>query len=99
MIRDEPPQSATGTWGIAPREVCLRLRVAITLHGDLRGCSVDVPKIVGRKLDRCRSDILVEAVEFGSAGDRDDLRLLGQQPGERDLRGCRALLIAYLLQQ
>ena len=41
---------------------------------------------------RCgRADILLQTVQLRGAGDRHDPRLLGQQPGERDLGGRRAL--------
>lgn len=38
-------------------------------------------------------------MELGRAGDGDDIRALGEQPGERDLRGGGALLGGDLLQQ
>ena len=38
-------------------------------------------------MDVDRSEIFFEAGQLGCAGDGNDPRLLGQQPGERDLSG------------
>ena len=86
----------------APLALCALSRglgVAVAFNGDLRGGGIDVPKIVGRKLDRGRSDVLLDAAELGRTGDRDDPRLLRQQPGQCDLRRCGMLLRANLTQQ
>ena len=61
------------------------------LHRDLRGGAIDLTEIVGRQFDGSRSDVFVQALQLRGARDRDDPRLPGKQPGERDLRGCRFL--------
>ena len=66
---------------LAARALCLRLRIAVAFHGDLRGGGVDALEIIGCELDRSRGDVLLEAVELGGARDRHDPRLLRQQPG------------------
>ena len=38
-----------------------------------------------------RSEVLLQALQLRGARDRNDPRLLGEQPGERDLRGRRLL--------
>src|SRR5215212_6557701 len=50
-------------------------------------CVLDLAEIVGRQLDISCRNVLFETVQLGRTGDRDDPRLLGEQPGERDLRG------------
>ena len=61
------------------------LRIAGALHRDLGNRALDVAEIVGGEFDVSRSDVLVEAAQLRGAGDRNDPRLLGKQPGERDL--------------
>ena len=84
---------------LALRTLSLGLGVAVALDGDLRGDGIDVPDIVGCKLDRRRGDVLIKAAELGRAGDWNDPRLLGQQPCQRDLRGRGMLLRADVFQQ
>jgi hypothetical protein len=65
----------------APLLLCalsLCLGVAVAFDGDLRRGGIDVPKIRGRKLDRTRADVLLEAAELGGTGNRDDPRLLSK---------------------
>src|SRR5579859_2033410 len=75
------------------------LGIAITDDGDLRGGVLDPPQLVPRQYDRRRSDVLLQPVEFGSAGDRNDPWLLRQEPCQRDLRRCGALLRPDRFQQ
>ena len=90
-----------GSWDahLSAREAFDLRRVAVALRGNLRSGVFDAPQIVWCQLQRGRGDVLFEAVELGGAGDRDDLGLLRQQPGERDLRRRRALPVAHLLEQ
>jgi hypothetical protein len=60
--------------------------VARPLHRDLRSGGIDLAEIVGRKLDGRRSDVFLEPVKLRGARDRNDPRVLGEQPGERNLR-------------
>jgi len=53
-------------------------------------------EIIGCKFDCYCSDILVQAVQFRGAGDWNNPRLPGQQPGERYLSRCRLLPLADL---
>ena len=59
----------------------------------------DLTEIVGRKFDCSRSDVLLQAMQLRGARDRNDPRLLGQQPGERDLSRCRLLPFCDLAKQ
>jgi hypothetical protein len=69
---------------LSAREFCLRARVAVPLYGDMRRGVLDVPPRVGRERQGGSPDVLLEALQPGGAGDRDDPRLARQQPGERD---------------
>jgi len=46
-----------------------------------------------------RRDVLMEAAQFGRAGNRNDPWFLRQQPGQRNLTGRGLLLFRHLLQQ
>src|SRR5262245_2379229 len=58
---------------------------------DARGGGFDVAQVRGGQLDRGRAEVLLEPRDLRRARDRDDPRLLREQPRERDLRG-RCLL-------
>src|SRR2546421_11982622 len=66
--------------------------VARSVDRDLQGGAVDLTEIVGRQIDRSRAEVLFEALQLASARDRNDPGLLGEEPGERDLRMRRVLL-------
>src|SRR5208282_5490630 len=53
----------------------------------------------GRKFDCDRSDVLFETMQLGCAGDWNNPWLLGEQPGERYLRGGRLLPLSDLAEQ
>src|SRR5206468_80421 len=63
------------------------------LHSDLCGGDVELPEIIRGELDGNRSDVLFKALQFRGAGNRNDPGFLCKEPGERDLSGCRILLI------
>jgi hypothetical protein len=65
------------------------LRIARALHRNLRGCAFDLANIFASQLDVRRADILFQALQLRCARDRNDPRLLRQQPRERDLRWRR----------
>ena len=69
------------------------------LHRDLRGRGLDLAEVVGRELDVGRPEVLVQAMQLRGARDRDDPRLLGEQPGERDLGRRRLLASRDLAEQ
>jgi hypothetical protein len=54
--------------------------VARSLDRDLGDGAVDVAEIVCSQFDASRSDVFFQAMQLGGAGDRNDPRLLGQQP-------------------
>ena len=56
-------------------------------------------EIVGREFDRDCSDVLVQTMQLRGAGDRNNPRLLGQQPGQRDLSGRRLLSLCDAAEQ
>ena len=49
-------------------------------------------EIVERQFDRCCPDVLVQPMQLRRAWDGNNPRLLGQQPGERNLSRCGFLL-------
>src|SRR6267143_3034665 len=65
--------------------------VARPLDRDPRGRALDLAEIGWRELDCCGSDVLFQALQLPGARDGNNPRLLGKQPGERDLSGCRVL--------
>src|ERR1051325_8620431 len=69
------------------------------VYRDLRGCTLDVMQVVRRQLYIISSDILLQAMQFRRAGDRNDPWLLGQQPRECDLRRRRVLPFCNLREQ
>ena len=77
----------------------LGLRVAGALRGDLRRAGLDLLQVVVGELDVGCGDVLLEAVQLRRAGDRDDPRLLREDPRERDLRRRRALPLRDPLEQ
>src|SRR5215212_1082335 len=61
------------------------------LHSDLRRGALDLAEIVRRELDGSCADVLVQALQIPGARYRDDPRLLGKQPSQRDLGGRRLI--------
>jgi hypothetical protein len=64
----------------------------VALDDDLRGHAIQFLEIVGCQFDESRPDVLLQPVQFWSAWDGDDPRLLSKQPGESDLSGGCMLL-------
>ena len=60
---------------------------------------LDLAEIVGSELDLRGGDVLGQAVQLGGTRDRDEPRLLRQNPGECDLGGCRVLALGDLGQE
>ena len=61
------------------------------MDGDAcRGC-VDVAQVIRCELHVGRADVLLESIQSAGARDGDDPRLLGEQPGERNLCTSRVL--------
>src|SRR5579864_4937241 len=75
----------------------VRLGVASALRLDLR--VVDLTQVVGRQLDVDCCVVLLEAVQLRRAGDRNEPRLLREDPCEGDLRSRCALSLRNLLEQ
>ena len=69
------------------------------MYLDLRGCVLDLTEIVKRKFNASCSDIFVESRKLRCARDWNNPRLLGKQPGERDLSRCRILSFCDLAKQ
>jgi hypothetical protein len=57
------------------------------LHRDLRRRSSNFAQVFGCQLDVGCPQVLVEALQLPGAGDRNDPRLLGEEPCQSDLRG------------
>ena len=76
--------------GRLPTDHRLKMRrIPVALHRDIGDGRRDLAQVFLGQRDVGRADVLFEAAELGCAGDRDDPRLLRQQPGERDLRRRR----------
>src|SRR5205814_2938184 len=61
-------------------------RIAGSLKRNLRDRAIDGAKVLGRQFDGSRADGFLQAMQLRGAGYRHDPRLLGEEPGERDLR-------------
>ena len=74
---------------VCHREYCRR--ETVSLYGELRRRRLDLTEVIRRQRDFERANTLFQTVQIGRAGNRDDPRLLREEPGERDLRGSRLL--------
>src|SRR5215213_5459554 len=70
--------------------------IAGALHSDLRGGAIYLTEIIRRKFNCDRSEVLLQAVQLCRPRNRHDPRLLGNNPGERNLRGRSFLLLGEL---
>ena len=61
------------------------LGVAGALHRDGSRGGLDLGQVSGGEFKLGGAEIFLEPGELAGAGDRDDPRLLGEQPGQRDL--------------
>src|SRR5436305_13550529 len=71
---------------------------SIVSTGDERRI-LDIAQVGTGELHVRRAHILLETRELLRPGDRDDPRLLREQPGKRDLRRRRGLCLRHALQQ
>ena len=71
------------------------LGVALALHLDAGGSVVGLGDLLCAQDQVRGGQVLVQPLEPSGAGDRDDPRLLGEQPGERDLRRCGVLGLGH----
>jgi hypothetical protein len=76
----------------------LGLRVAQPGRRPRRHGLVDSPEVVGRELDAQGAEVLLQVGDALGAGDRHDVRSLGQEPGQDELRRGAALLARHLFQ-
>ena len=67
------------------------LGIPVALNGNLGGRANQFMEIVRREFNASRPDVLLQSLQSCGAGDRDDPRLLGKQPGERHLSGFSML--------
>jgi hypothetical protein len=65
--------------------------IASPVHRDLGSGGFDAPEVFGGQFHGHRPEVLVQAVELRGARNRDDPRLLGEEPRERDL-GSRGII-------
>ena len=63
------------------------------MHSNLRCSAFDFAKIVGRKFECGRSNVLFQAMQLRGARDGYDPRFLSKQPGQSDLGGRRLFLL------
>ena len=66
-------------------------RKSSALHRDLGSCALYFTEVVGGNFDVKCSEVLVQVLKLRRPRDRNDPRLLGEQPGERYLNGRRFL--------
>ena len=98
-------KSASGKKSFIVGFICLRSHASLAVShlfqsrpirspytGDLRGCGVELAKIVRGEFDSDRSDVLFKTLQPGGAGNGNDPGLLCQEPGECDLSQSRILL-------
>src|SRR5262245_6622399 len=64
--------------------------VAVSQDRDGGNSAVDLPQIVFGEMDLDRADVLLQSLDLATTRNRNDPRLLRQEPGERDL--CRRRL-------
>jgi hypothetical protein len=64
---------------------------------ELCGAVVDVGDVGVGQADLNRGNVLAKTVDLAGAGDRDDVRSLGEQPSERDLAGVTPVRAAISL--
>jgi hypothetical protein len=86
-VRSDGPRSA-GPWavpGSAVDHLLHRLGIALALHLHAAGGVVELGQVVRAELDLGGTEVLLETFEPAGAGDRDDPRLLREQPGQGDL--------------
>ena len=76
----------------SPADALLEMRrVASAFHGDIGDGIADLSKIFGGQFNFSRADILLKPMQLRGSGNRDDPRLLSQQPRKRDL--CRGYFL------
>src|SRR5713226_7345614 len=68
--------------------------IAVSQDGDGRNGAVNLPQIAFGEIDLDRADVLLQALDLAAARNRNDPRLLSEQPGERDLRRRRLFLLS-----
>src|SRR5688500_10032489 len=73
------------------REPCVSFGVASASSAELRSALLDFAEVCGRELQGGAAQVLLQALELGRAGDRNDPPLLREEPRECDLRRRRAL--------
>src|SRR5882762_762426 len=61
---------------------------------DRCGGAIDLTEIVWAEFDRRCADVFLEAAQLRGSRDRDNPRLLRQEPSQRNLRRCRLLSLS-----
>src|SRR5690349_4200421 len=70
---------------LQPRALLELPGVARALDLDVGGGGGDGTEVLGRELDAPRPEVLLQPVQLGGPRNRDDPRLPGEEPRERDL--------------
>src|SRR6266404_2387520 len=105
LVRDHPDRSFGRCSKKAPgrrsaaRQRLKPFRIPSPLDPDVRGGTFDVTEIFGRKFNVSGSEVFFKAMYLSGARDRNDPRLLREQPRKRDLSGCRLLLFRESIEQ
>src|SRR5690349_14397353 len=73
--------------------------VAVSQDSDFGNGVVDLPQIAFGEIDMDRADVLLQALDLAAARNRNNPRLLSEQPGERDLCWRRLFLRSDPCQQ
>ena len=68
------------------------LRITCALIRNFGGSAFQFAQILQREMNRRSPDVLLQAMPLRRSWNRNDPRLLGAQPGERNLSGSHPLL-------
>src|SRR6266446_10690787 len=91
LAAHEPRTETADAHGLKPRPSFELFRVAFPMYRDLCSGVVDLTKISGCEFYVDRPDVFLQTVHLLGSRNRDDPRLLREEPGERDLRRRRSL--------
>src|SRR3954469_15914225 len=78
---------------LPPDHLLQVLGVPLTTDLDLGRRAIDVLQVLGGELNLLRPKVLLESIALGRSGNWHNPRLLREQPGERNLGGCRVLAL------
>ena len=96
FTRHNPRLVGTQESALAVYHALCAFRIASSLHLNLQRDFVELANVTGSKFDGSRPNVLFEAMQLRCAGNRNQPRVLGENPRKRDLSRCRLLLLREL---